>query len=436
MLAIRPQTTSPAVNLTAPVPSNRTHSAAGATRRGVLRSLRAYSYRVPLCVPFWNARTYWAIVRCCLTGRLVYGPDAPRLERRLAQFFALPSTVACAKARVAIELALRAVGVGPGDEVIVPTFCCASVLPPIQATGAVPVFADVGANLYLTPTTVEAACTPATRAVIVAHLYGNPAPIDAVVDLCRERRIAVIDDAAQALGARSNGQLLGTFGDAGVISFGNGKVCFGTGGGFLIARNAPVLARARSVPFERAGSPTAALSTVLALLVWRRWRRWTLPLQMALPWCRSASPFRQAYRGQAMRNVDAAVAMTLLHTLEENLCARRARVAAYQRLLEGEERIALLPHQSGSACLTQVVQVAHPDQARHIIRSLRAHGYEVSDSYRPLHLEPGYACYLRTPLTRAEQLWARLVELPCEPSVPLTEVERIAAIVRQSLTCT
>jgi dTDP-4-amino-4,6-dideoxygalactose transaminase len=138
-----------------------------------------------------------------------------------------------------------------------------------------------------------------------------------------------------------------------------------------------------------------------------------------------------------MRNLDAAVALTLLDTLEENLCARRERVSAYRELLGAEPRLKLIAHGAGSACLTQVVQVARDGiddrPARRAIAALREQGFEVTGSFRPLHLAPPWRPYAGGPLALAERVWEDLFELPCEPSISLAQVGRAAATVREVL---
>ena len=403
--------------------------------RRALSSVRAYRYRVPYCVPQWSPTTVWALVRSLLTGRVVDGSGPARLAHRLEARLGNPA-VPCANGRTALELALRALGVGAGGEVVLPSFCCTSIVPPVRAVGAVPVLADVGAELNVTPDTIEAAFTSRTRAVIVPHLFGNPADIEGIWARCRPRGIAVIDDAAQAMGATLNGRLLGTFGDAGVVSFGNGKVCFGTGGGALLSSRPEVIAAAGVLSPSRP-STGAIASHALAVLLWRRWRRALLPVQMALRKLQGTPSRVRPYHAESMANLDAQVALTLLDRLDGDLPARRARVEAYGRALGAEPRLSLVAHRSGSACLNQVVVVdgdaPESGAAPRVIAALRVAGYEVERSYVPLHLraEPDLARPGGLPLT--ERLWSALVELPCEPSVSLADVARISNIVRDTL---
>src|SRR3990172_5297075 len=135
--------------------------------------------KVPLAVPYWNAETYRAILRALSTGSVVGGADISRLRTSVIQTVGVADALPCGSGSLALEIALRACAVGAGDEVVIPTFCCTAVVPPILAVGAIPVLADIGDELNLTAGTVEAALTKKTKAIIVPHLFGNPAEIEA-----------------------------------------------------------------------------------------------------------------------------------------------------------------------------------------------------------------------------------------------------------------
>ena len=394
-------------------------------------------YQVPLAVPYWSAATYRAILRSVFSGRIVDGPDLSDLRSLLIQELGVPNALLCNSGSMALEIALRACDLRPGDEVVIPTFCCTSVVAPILAVGAHPVLADVGEELNITSETLQAALTKKSRAIIVPHLFGNPADIESIIDLARARNIRVIDDAAQALGATIAGRPAGTFGDAGILSFGSDKVCFGLGGGAVVSRHGFV---ERSSEVEMAAPQLVPLLRNLSsTLLWRRWRRWSLPLHEALYRGRATDPERpqEPYRKQSMSNLNAAVASSLMRTLRDNLLERRARVRVYQTLLGEEKRLVLVPHQAGSACLTQVVRVLPKvdggDGASDLVAALRSAGYEVQGSYIPIHLLAPYRQLATTSLPRAEAIWADLIELPCEPDASVEHVERIASIVKQTI---
>ena len=394
-------------------------------------------YHVPLARPFWNRASFRAILRCLLSGEVIIGPELAELKSRISEKLGVQDAILCGSGSLALELALRSCDVKSGDEVVVPTFCCTSVISPILAAGALPVLADVGDDLNLTATTVEPALSERTRAIVVPHLFGNPAEINSIIDLTRGRDIRVIDDAAQALGANLNGRNLGTFGDAGILSFGNEKICSGLGGGVFVSQHREVFERGAGIELA-AADLSIALRNLSSTLVCDRWRRWSLPLLEVFYSSAATDPesLPVRYRKESMSNLNAAVASSLMKSLQDNLAARRVRVRAYQGLL-GNEHLILVPHRAGSACLTQVIRVLPKfighDPASDLIASLRVAGFEVQGSYIPIHFLAPYQQLAVRSFPYAEKIWTNLIELPCEPDVSLEHVERIASIVKQTI---
>jgi hypothetical protein len=152
----------------------------------------SYSYCVPLAVPYWNEATYGGILRSFLSGNIVEGPDLGALRSAVVERLGVEDALLFGSGSLALEIALRACDVREGAEVVIPTFCCTSVIPPILSVGALPVLADIGEDLNITAQTVETALTKKTKAVIVPHLFGNPADIEAIVELARPRNIRVV----------------------------------------------------------------------------------------------------------------------------------------------------------------------------------------------------------------------------------------------------
>lgn len=166
-----------------------------------------------------------------------YGDKTRQLCAEMARQSGAKHVLACSSGTAALHAAVKACGVGPGDEVITSPITDAGTLVGILYEGAVPVFADIDPRTCnLDPVSVEKRITPRTRAVIVVHLAGSPADIRAIVRICRPRGIAVIEDCAQAWGARVGGRWVGTFGDFGCFSFNDFKH-IGCGDGGLIVTN-------------------------------------------------------------------------------------------------------------------------------------------------------------------------------------------------------
>jgi Predicted pyridoxal phosphate-dependent enzyme apparently involved in regulation of cell wall biogenesis len=399
------------------------------------RRRRSFFPRVPLAVPHWNGSTYGAIINALVSNAVIDGAALEGLRSLLIHRFGIEDAMLCGSGSVALEMALRACGVRQGDEVVIPTFCCGAVVSPIVAVGAVPVLADVGNELNLTAETVLPVLTRKIKVIVVPHLFGNPAEIEAIVDLAREKNIRVIDDAAQAFGATIDGRLAGSFGDIGILSFGAEKVCFGLGGGALLSRRGDFLSDAASLNLKRPRlAPT--LRTFLSTLFWHRWRRWTLPLHEWSSRADSIGPETKPkrYRSESMPNLNAGVALSLVRSLDENLEARRVRALAYRELLGDTQGLELISHRPGSAYLTQVVRVArkgrNEDRAIAAIEALRRAGYEVQGSYVPLHHLPHCSMCVWENLSYADRVWPDLIELPCEPSVSIEDIEQIATIIK------
>jgi dTDP-4-amino-4,6-dideoxygalactose transaminase len=395
-----------------------------------------YRYRVTRGMPHWNGAIYRAMVSALAGRNVLDGPAIDLLRRLLIERFDVKDVRLCGSGTAALEIALGACGVRPGDEVIVPAFCCAGVLRPIIALGALPVLADSGPELNVTAANVDAALTRKTRAVIVPHLFGNPADIGAIVELAREKKIRVIDDAAQAVGATVGGRAVGTFGDFGILSFGVEKVVFGLGGGALLCNHEEFSPAGGTLGPASLGS---TLVDLLSTVVWWRWRPWTLPLRKQWGWNGSPElcgpPY--GYRSERMANLKARIGVLLLRSLEANLRARRTRALAYGELLGDCENLELIRHRQGSACLSQVVRVRSrrhgDDLSLAVIDALDSAGYEVQGSYVPIHRLPEFAGCVWDSLTAIDRIWADLVELPCDPDVSLEDLERIATIVKRAV---
>jgi dTDP-4-amino-4,6-dideoxygalactose transaminase len=169
-----------------------------------------------------------------------------RLEERLRAIFGVEFALTCASGTFAVELALRALTVGPGAEVVLAAYDYGGNFLSVHAVGARPVLVDIHPdNWNLHPALLENALGPQTRAILVSHLHGGMVPMREVMAVASAHRIPVIEDAAQCPGATVQGQKAGTWGDAGVLSFGGSKLLSAGRGGALLTRRAAVHQRAR-----------------------------------------------------------------------------------------------------------------------------------------------------------------------------------------------
>src|SRR5688572_18297323 len=181
-----------------------------------------------------------AAQRVLRSGRLNYwtGDEGRRFEREFAQAVGSAHAVALANGTVALELALWALGIGPGDEVIVPCRTFIATASAVVRCGAVPVFADVdGESQNITSQTIRERLSPRTKALIAVHLAGWPCDMEPIMALARERQLQVIEDCAQAHGARYRGRCVGAIGDVGAYSFCQDKIMTTAGEGGMLVTN-------------------------------------------------------------------------------------------------------------------------------------------------------------------------------------------------------
>jgi dTDP-4-amino-4,6-dideoxygalactose transaminase len=180
-----------------------------------------------------------ALKRVCDSGAFVLGPEVKTLEQNLAQYSQTEYAVACASGSDALLLALMAVGIGPGDEVLVPSFTFFATASAVSRLGATPVFVDIDPHTYnMDPQDVAQKITPRTKAVIPVHLFGQMAEMGILNALAHHHHLKVIEDVAQAIGSELEGRRAGSWGDMGTFSFYPTKNLGGAGdGGLITTRN-------------------------------------------------------------------------------------------------------------------------------------------------------------------------------------------------------
>jgi perosamine synthetase len=196
-----------------------------------------------------------------------HGPRSCDLEAVIAGWFGIPHAIACASGTLAVEVALRAVGVLPGDEVLLAAYEYESNFLTVHALGAKPVLLDVSPqNWNLSVSELERAVSSKTKAIICSHLHGGIVPMPGVVAFAESHKIAVIEDAAQCPGARIGSRYCGTFGEVGTISFGGSKLLSAGRGGAILLRDSRAYQRAK-VWLTRGVQEWATLSELQAVVL-------------------------------------------------------------------------------------------------------------------------------------------------------------------------
>lgn len=202
--------------------------------------------RFPVAEPLLDGNEAEYLLECVRTGWISsQGPFVRAFESAVAEFHDAPHALSVINGTAALHLALVSLGVGPGDEVIVPDFTFAATANAVLHAGASPVFVDVDPDTWtLDVGAASRAVTERTRAIIPVHLYGHPTDMEPLVALARERSIFIVEDVAEAFGARARGQLVGTFGDAACFSFYGNKTLTTGEGGLILFRDEAVHERA------------------------------------------------------------------------------------------------------------------------------------------------------------------------------------------------
>src|SRR5271156_1310538 len=204
--------------------------------------------RIPLSSPDIDEEDIAAVVRVLRSSRLSLGPILQEFEQHFAEYVGGGHAVAGSSGTAGLHLALLALGIHAGDEVIVPSFTFIAAANAIRYVGALPIFVDIDPiTLNMAPESVQEAVTPRTKALMVVHTFGCPADLDALLDIASRHNLKVIEDACEAIGAEYKGRKVGRFGDAGVFAFYPNKQITTGEGGMVVTGDEDVAAAIRSL---------------------------------------------------------------------------------------------------------------------------------------------------------------------------------------------
>jgi dTDP-4-amino-4,6-dideoxygalactose transaminase len=341
-----------------------------------------------------------AIRRVVESAQFIMGPDVAAFEAEFAAWCDVPHCVGVGSGTAALELALRVLGVGAGDEVVTVAHTFIATAEAISAVGAKPVFVDIDALTYtLDPDAFAAAITPRTRAVIPVHLYGQPADMTRIGAIAQQHGIAIVEDAAQAHGATWAGTTVGAFGDAACFSFYPGKNLGAYGdAGAVTTRHEVVAAQVR--------------------LLRNHGRR-------------SKYLHDQVGFGHRMDTLQAAILRAKLPHLAAWTTARRRLALRYDELLKHSGVV--LPHVASSADPVWHLYVIRIPERDTLVTELTRRGIGAGVHYPvPLHLQPAYADlgYEVGSLPVTETVAATCASLPLYPEMSDGQQEQVVAAVR------
>jgi dTDP-4-amino-4,6-dideoxygalactose transaminase len=342
-----------------------------------------------------------AIARVLDKGRYILGEEAAAFEREFAAFLGVRFGIGVGSGTEALHLALRACGVGPGDEVITVSHTAVATVSAIELCGGKPVLVDIDPRSFaLDPARLEAAITSATRAIIPVHLYGQSADLEPILSIARRRTVRVIEDCAQSHGAMYRGKRTGAWGDVACFSFYPTKNLGAIGDGGFVATDDPQLAE-NARPLREYGWRERYVSDIAG---------WNTRLD----------------------ELQAAILRVKLRTLDADNARRRHLAALYDELLT-----------ASSVSLPQAMSYGEHVYHLYVVRSARRDELQAFLKERgigtlihypaPIHLQPAYRGRLGDvgSLPETERAARQILSLPMFPELTETDVQQVAQAIRE-----
>jgi dTDP-4-amino-4,6-dideoxygalactose transaminase len=373
---------------------------------------------IPLARPSFGAEEERGLLETLRSGWVTQGPRVAEFEQRFAQVVQARDAVAVSSGTTALFLALHALGVGPGDEVIVPSLSFIASANAIVHCGASPVFVDVEPQTYnLDPAAVAAALSPRTRAVLAVHQLGLPADLDRLTEVARSHGVALVEDAACAVGSRWRGRPIGSSGNPVCFSFHPRKLLV-TGEGGMIATGDPRLAgRLRRLRHQGMSVSDAERHRAQRVIL---------------------ETYPEVGFNFRLSDLHAALGLAQLERLPAFVAERRALAARYAEALAGEARLGLPREPAGAEGNFQsyIVRLNGADAAERnaLMDALLAQGVGTRRGLMASHLEPCHRDARRAgPLPHSEAAAAQTFLLPLYAGLAPADQERVIATLRALL---
>src|ERR1700678_3052910 len=325
--------------------------------------------KIPLSAPDITEAEIEAVVAALRTPHPSLGPVSEQFEAAVATYISVPHAVAVSSGTAGLHLCFRALGIGEGDEVIVPSFAFIAAANAIRYEHAIPVFADIdSATLNIDPQRIEEAITPRTRAILAVHNFGVPADISTITQIAARNGLLVIENAYEALGAQHRGRKAGSMGHAGVFAFYPNKQITTGEGGVVVTRDEVLARRIRAL---------------------RNHGRYETD-----DW------FQHTELGYNYRisEINCALGLAQMSRLEEILHKREAVASAYHQRLSRYRELTLPPLSVADGRVSWFVYVVRLNTSADLkrdamIRGLAAAGIASGRYFAPIHLQPSYAAW-------------------------------------------
>ena len=381
---------------------------------------------LPFALPSIGEEEIGEVVDSLRSGWITSGPKVKRFEAEFARYIGCHHAIAVNSCTAALHIALTALGIGPNDEVIVPTLTFCSTANVVVHLGARPVLVDVGEDFNLQPEAIERAITPRTKAIMPVHYSGQACDLASVYDIARRHNLAVVEDAAHAVGAEWNNRKIGASPHTQVLDSGKHVVCFS----FYAIKN---LTTGEGGMIATSNENLAERMRLLSLHGMNRdaWKRYS----SAGSWFYEV---QEAGYKDNMTDIQASLGIHQLKKLDRFIATRARYAGMYSESFADMPEVETpLVHPDRKHAwhlyvIKLVLERLKIDRAQ-FIEQLHAQNIGTSVHFIPVHLHPYYGerfGYKRGDLKHAEQLYDRIVSLPLYPGMTEDDVHDVIRTVR------
>ena len=353
---------------------------------------------IPVAEPLLAGRELEYVTDCVKSGWISsLGKYVRDFEERFANYCGVKYGVATFNGTVALHLLAASLNLGPGDEVIMPSLTYVATANAIRYTGATPVFVDSERQTWnIDPNTVAEAITPRTKAIIAVHLYGHPADMDALQAVADEYNLLLLEDAAEAHGARYKGRRVGGLSEAAIFSFYGNKIITTGEGGVIVTNN-------------------------------QRWAERAFFLENQGRYADNPYWHPEIAYNYRMTNIQAAIGLAQLERIDDMIAIRRRNAAHYSRRLAGVTGLTLPPELPWAQNVYWMYSVVVEDEfglARDEVRGrLQAAGIDTRPFFYPVHILPMYQTSQSLPV--AEDLGRRGLNLPSGATLTPEQIDYV-----------
>lgn len=399
--------------------------------------------KIALSVPDWGTEEIQSIIEHFLNNSKNSIGIISSLEKRICSVLKVQFCIATNMGREALYIALCALGLQKGDGVILPSFTCGSILHPILSLGGIPQFVDIGSDLNIDPISVKESITAQTKIIIMPHLFGKSAQVASIMEIAQEKKLFLVDDAAQALGGKYGSKYLGTMGDFGILSFGPFKGIMATRGGALLTDSKELYQRAKEICLEGSGQKEA-LKRFMKYYLKFRMRKYTYFLVEEFRKHGKRERNQVGYTEpllklplEKMSEIDAGIAVCQLDKLNETVNRRKGIARRLLALIRDIKEIDVPFSECDNHVFSKFIILVNSGKgdkystpAESLVAYLRVQGIEAEPwCYIPLHLNKAY--FDGNVLKNTEMMWKNVVGLPIHTKMADSDISYMARVLRK-----